>query len=189
MAALAVASEPPSRPPTGAPDRLRAMMDGHFDFVWRSLRRLGLLEHEADDGTQRVFLVVSRRLESIQPGSERAFLFRTAVRVASSVRRTIARRREVLCEQPPETAEVAPRSDELLEQRQARELLDEVLASLDMDLRAVFVLFELEELSLPEIAQMLGIPRGTASSRLRRAREAFSSELARRQARIQRGGR
>ena len=187
MSAAALAKDPAVTRSGTDPDRLRAMIDGHFDFIWRSLRGLGLLAHEADDATQRVFVVASRRLESIDPDSERAFLFRTAVRVASSVRRTIARRREVLCEQPPESEESAPASDQLLDQRRARELLDQVLASLDLDVRTVFMLFELEELSLPEIAALLGIPRGTAASRLRRAREEFSAELARWKARNRRG--
>jgi len=167
--------------------RLRTMLDEHFDFVWRSLRRLGLAAHAADDGTQQVFVVASRRLGDIAPGCERAFLFRTAMRVACSERRTVARRREVLCE-PPDAGDGAARPDELLDQRRARELLEQVLASLPLDLRTVLVLFEFEELSIDEIAETLGIPRGTAASRLRRAREEFSDAIARWKARPMRGG-
>jgi RNA polymerase sigma-70 factor, ECF subfamily len=169
-------------------DRLRAMFEGHFDFVWRSLRRLGLPEDVADDATQRVFVVASRRLADIEPGRERAFLFRTALRVACSERRAIGRRREVLCDEAPETGESAAQPDELLDQRRARELLDRVLQSLALDLRTVLVLFEFEGLSIDEIAETLGIPRGTAASRLRRAREEFSSALSRWLARRDRGG-
>jgi len=189
MSAAAVANDPTVAASASDQGRLRAMIDAHSDFVWRALRGLGLLPHEADDATQRVFVVASERIDSIEMGCERAFLFQTAVRVASHARRAVARRREVLCEHPPEGDEGAPGSDELLEQRRARQLLDEVLASLELDLRTVFMLFELEELSIPEIAEMLGIPRGTVSSRLRRAREEFSAELARRKARSRRGER
>ncbi len=170
------------------PERLRALFEAHFDFVWRSLRRLGLPEHVADDASQRVFVVAGRRLADIEPGRERAFLFRTALRVACSERRTIGRRREVLCDEPPETGESAAQPDELLDQRRARELLDRVLQSLPLDRRTVLVLFEFEGLSLDEIAESLGIPRGTAASRLRRAREEFSDALSRWQARRGRGG-
>jgi RNA polymerase sigma-70 factor (ECF subfamily) len=61
--------------------------------------------------------------------------------------------------------------------------LDEVLDALPMDLRAPFVLFELEELSTAEIAAMLSVPAGTVASRLRRAREEFRAIVARVRAR------
>ncbi len=186
--ALACPAEDGGEDVSGA-DRLRALFEQHFDFVWRSLRRLGLPEHVADDASQRVFVVASRRLADIEPGRERAFLFRTALRVACSERRTIGRRREVLCEEAPETGDSAARPDELLDQRRARELLDQVLQSLPIDLRTVLVLFEFEGLSIDEIAETLGIPRGTAASRLRRAREEFSEVLSRCMARRERGGR
>lgn len=188
MQVAVLAPEPERADVASAEVRLRAMLDEHFDFVWRSLRRLGLAAHLADDATQRVFMVASRRLADIEPGCERAFLFRTAVRVACSERRTLARRREVLCEDPEPGGVSAARPDELLDQRRARELLDRVLASLPIDLRTVLVLFEFEELSIDEIAATLGIPRGTAASRLRRAREEFSAALARWKARTVRGG-
>jgi RNA polymerase sigma-70 factor (ECF subfamily) len=159
--------------------RLRALIDDHFEFIWRSLRRLGLPEDLADDATQRVFVVANRRLSSIKPGSERAFLFHTAVRVACSERRAIARRREVFSDDPIEREDSTPPPDELLDQRRARALLEEVLASLDLDLRVVLVLFEFEGLTVAEIAETVEIPLGTAGSRLRRAREEFSAALKR----------
>jgi RNA polymerase sigma-70 factor (ECF subfamily) len=163
--------------------RLRAMVAEHLDFTWRSLRRLGLPADVADDATQRVFLVASRKLGCIEAGCERAFLFNTAVRVASAEKRTFARRREVLGGTPEaELRDAAPTADELVDRRRARALLEELLASLEMDLRAVFVLFELEGLTTAEIAGYLGIPKGTAASRLRRAREEFQAALKRRQA-------
>jgi RNA polymerase sigma-70 factor (ECF subfamily) len=182
MTASVVVHAPEGAPAGSDPGRLRAMLDEHFDFTWRALRRLGLPEHTADDAAQRVFLVASRRLASIQPGSERAFLFQTAVRVACSERRAVARRREILSDEPLE-GDSPPAPDELLDRRRARELLDEALAGLDLDLRIVLVLFELEELTVTEIAATVGIPRGTAASRLRRARAEFSAVLVRLRAR------
>lgn len=154
--------------------RLRGLVEGHFDFVWRSLRRLGVDAGDADDGAQQVFLVVSRKLDLIEPGAERAFLFGTAMRVASDARRSRRRRREVASDgEQAERADTAPLADETLDRQRARALLDEVLEALPMDLRAVFVLYELEELTVPEIAHLLELPAGTAASRLRRAREEF----------------
>src|SRR6516162_7479374 len=74
--------------------RLRALVVAHFDFIWRSLRRLGVPEAGVDDATQRVFCVALRRLEDIEPGRERAFLFHTAMNVATDARRALARSRE-----------------------------------------------------------------------------------------------
>jgi RNA polymerase sigma-70 factor (ECF subfamily) len=162
--------------------RLRSLVAEHFDFIWRSLRRLGLDADGADDGAQKVFMVAARRLSAIEEGSERSFLFGTAMRVASESRRAVARRREVF-ELDAEAPDPTPRADELLDEQRARETLDEVLGAMPLDLRAVFVLFELEELTAPEIAVMLGLPVGTASSRLRRARDEFHAVAKRLRAR------
>jgi len=166
----------------GEKDRLRAMVEEHFDFIWRALTRMGIPAAEVADGAQQVFLVASRRLPSIAEGSERSFLLGTALRVASDVRRTLGRRREVLVDEGDEGHEPAsavPLPDELAHQKRLRALLDGVLAAMPEDLRVVFVLFELEEMSSPEIAALLEIPVGTAASRLRRAREAFDRLVAR----------
>lgn len=156
--------------------KLRALQEEHFEFLWRSLRRLGVPEADVDDAVQQVFLVAARRV--IQPGAERAFLFSTALRVASHARRTLRRRRES-GDEIPEQTDMTPSAEELLDQRRARALLDEVLAELPIDLRAVFILFELEEMTVVEIATMMSIPTGTAASRLRRARELFHETVAR----------
>ncbi len=173
----------PAQGPAAA--RFRGMRDEHFEFVWRSVRRLGVPDADVDDAVQQVFIVASRRLEEITLGSERAFLFGTAMRVAKHARRTRRRRSEVPLEQEAEPghhaepAEPGPDAEELVAQRRARALLDEVLETLPLDVRAVFVLFELEEMRVPEIATLLGIPLGTAASRLRRGRELFQAGLAR----------
>jgi RNA polymerase sigma-70 factor (ECF subfamily) len=160
-------------------ERLTAMFTAHVDFVWRSLRRLGVEDAAVDDAAQEVFVVAQRKLRVIEPGKEKAFLFGTAVRVAADARRARGRRRET----PNETAAAtspdgrAP-TDELVEQKRARELLDRVIAALPDDARPVFVLYELEGMTMAEIAACLAIPPGTVASRLRRAREAFDVVIA-----------
>lgn len=163
--------------------RLRAILADHYDFIWRLLCRLGLSSDRAEDAAQRVFLVASGRLDQIKVGSERSFLFGTALRVASEARRDASWRRETLHAQPPETADPTPLADELIDRGRARALLDEILDGLEEDVRVVFVLFELEGLKTGEIAGLLGLPMGTVASRLRRARAEFQSTVTRLRAR------
>jgi RNA polymerase sigma-70 factor, ECF subfamily len=169
--------------------RLRAMFDGNLDFVWRCLRRFGLLKQEADDAAQQVFLVAARRMDSIEQGRERAFLFATAVRVASEARRARTRRAEVGEDQIEERSSAPPSPEELVDQKRKRELLDDVLASLPEELRVALVLFELEGMSFTDMAECLSLPRGTIASRVRRAREQFEMLAERRMSRgVRRGG-
>ena len=159
--------------------RLRAMVDDHFEAVWRALRRLGVSPMDMDDCAQQVFWVASRKLSAIEAGSERGFLVGTAVRVASDYRRARDRRREVPDDGSIEREDPGPQPDELAEQKRLRGLLDDVLSAMPSDEREVFVLFELEELSTQEISEILHIPAGTVASRLRRAREEFEKRAAR----------
>ncbi len=169
--------------------RFRALQEAHFELVWRSLRRLGVPEADVDDALQQVFLVASQRLDTITPGKERAFLFGTAMRVASHTRRTLSRRPEVLDDDSDAHVDRSASIEDAIDQRRARAMLDRVLDALPIDVRAVFVLFELEGMTIAEIASMLELPMGTAASRLRRGRELFSAEVAREQARTQRRSR
>jgi RNA polymerase sigma-70 factor (ECF subfamily) len=155
-------------------ERQTQMASLHYQFIWRLLRRMGVEEQGVDDAAQRVFVLASEKIARIAPGSERAFLFQTAVRVAMSIPRAHAQRREaMLGEQIEEITDPAPLPDATAEAVQLRRYLDELLAALPMDLRTVFILFEIEGLGSPEIASMLEIPVGTVASRLRRARDAF----------------
>jgi RNA polymerase sigma-70 factor (ECF subfamily) len=183
-------SEPPA--PTGRDDgsgaaraaRFRALVDANFDFIWRSLRGLGVPAHSVDDAAQHVFLVASQKLDTITPGSERSFLFGTASGVAANARRSRARSREVLDEAAlSRQADDGPDAEKAVEMSERRALLDRALASMPDDLREVFVLFVLEGIESPQIAQMLSLPRGTVASRLRRAREEFHAITRRLQAR------
>jgi len=166
------------------------MLRAHFRDVWRIVRRFGVPENSADDAAQEVFIIAARRLSDIAPGSERPFLFASAVRVAANARRALGARRE--CAEDDglsEGADPRPNAEALLDQKRLRLLLDRVLDELSDDLRVCFVLYELEGMSSPEIAELLGIPVGTVASRLRRAREAFELGAARLKARLlPRGG-
>jgi RNA polymerase sigma-70 factor (ECF subfamily) len=167
-----VAGATPSGPPT-----LRALFDQHFDFVWRSARRLGLTDAEADDAAQAVFIVAARKLEAILPDRERAFLFASTVRVVADVRKSASRRHEVSLD-----VDVADTDDDAgakLDQLRAKRSLEEIIAAMPMDLRTVFVLFELEALTMAQIAELLQVPPGTVASRLRRARDHLDGAMVR----------
>src|SRR4051812_25221702 len=166
--------------------RLAALAEANFSFIWRSLRRLGVPEPAVDDAAQQVFEVAARRLSDLQAGRERAFLFKTALLVATSARRDAARARsETAGAQLESLHDPAPSPEESAVMRERRLLLDRALEALDLGERTVFVLYEIEELSLSEIADLVAIPRGTAASRLRRARESFHAEVKRLRARLQ----
>jgi RNA polymerase sigma-70 factor (ECF subfamily) len=156
--------------------RLRRMVDDHLSFVARVLRNAGSPEAELDDDVQRTFISAANRLDDVRPGAEKSFLLQTALRVAAHARRTMARRREVPAENAPELPTLAD-PEALTDQKQARQMLDDVLATIEPPLRTVFVLFEVEEMSMSEIANILGIPLGTVASRLRRARLAFQQRV------------
>lgn len=152
---------------------LRTLFEQHYGSVWRLLRRFGVAPTELDDYTQEVFWIAARRLGDIEPGREKSFLYGVSIRVASNA----ARERKNVPRSIDEIAEPfdpRPTPEEQLNQRQTRELLDQVLSCLSLELRTVLVLFELEGLAVAEIAELEGVPLGTASSRLRRARQEFS---------------
>ncbi len=160
----------PAGPYLPARLRLERLFKDHHQTVWRTLRRRGLTPEVAADVTQQAFLIAAERLDDIALGSERAFLMATALRLAISSSR-LERRMELA-----DDMDVHPsRGRDPTDARTNIDLLDSILARIDPTLVEVFVLFELEEMSSPEIAKLLQIPVGTIASRLRRAREAFRS--------------
>jgi RNA polymerase sigma-70 factor (ECF subfamily) len=164
--------------------RMTALVATHHDFIWRLLRRLGVAEANVDDAVQQVFCVASRRLADIAAGSERSFLFGSALRVASDRRRSAALR-EQPSERLADTVDPRPSPEELVDAQRKRAVLDEILDALPVELRSVLVLFELEQMTKTEVAELLGVPVGTAVSRLRRAREEFKAAVQRRHARAE----
>ena len=160
----------------------RAMYEAQLDFVWRNLRRLGVNEAEVNDKTQEVFVIAHRRFGEFEERGHgpRAWLFQIAIRVASDARRHnrrhpvdadggIAQERESI---------PAPQADALDARRQLDQL-DRALNTIDVGRRAVLVLHEIEEMTAPEIARVLGIPLNTVYSRLRVGREELEDAMAR----------
>jgi RNA polymerase sigma-70 factor (ECF subfamily) len=152
----------------------------HAPFVQRSLRRFGLSESDADDLCQDVFLIVLAKIEDFeQRSSFRVWLYGIANRVALASRRRASAQRERPTEPLPEVAADGSPHHEL-EQREARRVLEEALWSLDEDKRAVFVLYELEQFTMNEVAEAVGCPLQTAYSRLHAAREKVDAVIQRR---------
>jgi RNA polymerase sigma-70 factor (ECF subfamily) len=152
------------------------VVEEHGPFVWRVLARLGIPSADVPDVCQEVFVTVCRRLSDfdVERASFRSWLYGICVRTASDHRRRLRARRE----QPMETLPEPPlpaTQDEELERRRARAFLEQVLDGLDEGKREVFVLYELEELPMADVAQAVGCPLQTAYSRLHAARKAVEA--------------
>lgn len=160
------------------PSALRHLVQEHYDFIWRLLARLNVSGSEVDDAAQQVFMVlVSREGLTIKPGSERAFLYGVALRVAKEFRR---KKQSRLNHVTPDAELLIDRSldvEAVAERSQAREKLDRILEQMPDNLKEAFILFELEDMSVPQIAELLSIPTGTVASRLRRARVLFQKAV------------
>ncbi len=157
----------------------------HYDFVWRTLRRMGVSERDVMDAGQKVFIIAHRRLELFDGRSTlKTWLCGIALRVASDYRRSAVTQREILVAETPAGASAEPEQLRRLEARERLVLLDAVLSELPVEQRTVFVLFELEELPGDEIAELLAVPEGTVRSRLRLARRAFSRIVAARSGKL-----
>lgn len=154
----------------------------HVDLLYRSARAFGVGPSAVDDVLQDVFVVVHRRLpEHDQRGSLRTWLLRILFNVVREHRRRFRR-------QPMAVAEVdVPASDASPEQRaelaQAGRLLLEILQTMDDDQRQVFVLAEIEQVPVTEIADAMGTNLNTVHSRLRLARRDYAAAVARLSAR------
>ena len=153
--------------------QLEEFVRRHIRFVWRLARHSGLSQADADDVTQKVMLTVMRHFDAIEPGRERAYLYRVTRNQALNAHRTRERRQEDVTEDVCLRASPQPQLDSLLERRRAHDELCRILGRLPEKLREVFVLFELEGWTQSEISGALGVAQGTVASRLRRARESF----------------
>ncbi len=150
----------------------------HYGFVWRVLRGLGLSRADADDAAQQVFMIAAKKYDSITKESSRSFVYGAALRVANNFRRGLRRRRESASNDYPELVEPEEHGPErAAELSHARALLHQLLAELPEKFRRVLILAELEQLEVPEIAALERLPVGTAASRLRAARQRFSTLL------------
>jgi len=170
-------SEGGARLPTSV---LRRLVQDHYDFIWRLLARLSVSTSEIDDAAQQVFMVlVVREGLQIKPGSERAFLYGVALRVAKEFRRKAQSSQYHVSPDPERLVDGAPDLEVMAARSQARRQLDRILERMAETLKEAFILFELEDMTVPEIADLLAIPTGTVASRLRRARAFFQAEVAR----------
>ena len=157
-----------------------AFYEAHFDFVWRSLRRLGVPPSGLDDAAQEVFFVAFRRASAFEGRSTRkTWLFGIAWNVARRVARGPARREEPLADVVAGGAS----QEESASRAEAVRALYEILDGLEPDKRAVFVMAELEEMTAPDIAEIAAVPLNPVYSRLRAARSDFDTALRRRRAR------
>ncbi|HEX2880005.1 MAG TPA: sigma-70 family RNA polymerase sigma factor, partial [Polyangiaceae bacterium] len=157
----------------------------HVRFIWRTLRRLGVPNEDCDDAVQDVFVVVHRRLPAFQPDAPiKHWLYRITSHIARDHRRSGRRK------SPREHGLIPVQDDEIADPRQespsqsaersaAARLIRSLLDELEESRREVFILAELEQMTAPEIAQLLEVPLNTVYSRLRRARLDFQEALER----------
>lgn len=161
------------------PLTLKEIYESEFRFVWRNLARLGVRESEIPDVAQEVFLVVHRRLPEFDHKCKiSTWLYRICFNVASDRRRRAHLRYEI----PVEDCDLERSAAAECTQSDALALFDRFTATMELEQRAVFVLFEVEGFNGPEIAEMLDCPLPTVYSRLRLARAAFARAANRHQA-------
>jgi RNA polymerase sigma-70 factor (ECF subfamily) len=161
------------------PSDFRRIFEEHFGYVWRALGRLGVGERDLEDLTHDVFLQVYRRFSEFDPRRPlRPWLFGFAFRLALAHRR-LARNRLEQLGHDSDPVDPAPSAIERLIQLEMFELAQAALETLELGRRAVFILHELDEVPMPEIARALGLPLNTAYSRLRLARKQFAASVQR----------
>jgi RNA polymerase sigma-70 factor, ECF subfamily len=164
--------------------------EAHAPFVYASLQRLGVRPDDLEDLLHEVFVVVQKRVHTFDRSSKpTTWLFGICMRVASAYRRRGFRRNELAVAEPPEQTDAAPTPEQDLATAESRRRLEELLDELDLEKRAVFVMFEIDEMPCEEIATIIGVPIGTVYSRLHAARKSFQHALARMHARDARGAR
>lgn len=165
-----------------SPAEFDAIYRANVDFVWRSLRRLGVRDAALDDATQEVFLVVHRRFSDFRPGTSiKAWLFAIAQRTASDQRRWVRRKGNLA----PLHEDMPASSQSPLDQAITRQATDRVLSfldELDEPRRVAFILSDLEQMTAPEIGAALGVNVNTIYYRVASARKAFVAFLERQHA-------
>jgi len=151
----------------------RALYDAHFDLVYRTCRRLGLPDADAEDAAQETFIVAARKLDRFSEGKLSTWLYRIAANLVSARhrRRRVREALTALWRRPEEP--VAPSAERSYEAREAARRVGEILATMAPKKREVFALFELEGLTGEEIAERVGCKVETVWTRLWHARRDF----------------
>jgi RNA polymerase sigma factor (sigma-70 family) len=153
--------------------RYNQVVEDNLNAVWRVARRAGVHPNHLDDVLQEVFLIVARKLHSIEPRAERAFVAAVTLRVAANFNRSLQRKPEDPVEWLDELPAMSRVPFEPLERHQGLQLLQQALGLMTEAQREVFILSELEQHTAPEIAVQLGVDEACVVSRLRRSREVF----------------
>ncbi|HSS37864.1 MAG TPA: sigma-70 family RNA polymerase sigma factor [Polyangia bacterium] len=185
--------ETPAAPAEAARPTFAELFESHFAFVWRTAHRLGAPEFSLDDIVQETFVVAYRRQREFEGrSSTKTWLYGIVFNLVRSHRRHLGTSphgvpRPEQRTDPDLLADGRDGPHEWAAKREAARFVDEFLAVLSDEQRDVFVLAELEELTAPEVAIVLGVPLNTVYSRLRLARVEFSKAVARRRARSERG--
>ncbi|MCA9625893.1 MAG: sigma-70 family RNA polymerase sigma factor [Myxococcales bacterium] len=188
MLALELTMQSPAPPPALAHAEeleFEAVYAKYFNFVWRSLLRLGVRDAAAEDLAQEVFFIVHQRLHLYEGRSTlKTWIFGVVLGVVRNHRRAMARRKtKHALATPAQTLGTVEDPDDALRAREAREILYALLDELDESRREVFVMAELEQIPVVEIAEALAENVNTVYSRLRQARIAFQKAAARHRAR------
>ena len=160
--------------------RFVALYRQHFAYVYQAARRLGGRTRDLEDLVHDVFVVVHRKADTLDwSRSLKPYLYGVVFRIVSDYRKRAAYLREAPVD--PQASQVAAASDPAgeAERRQAQALVMRGLDALPMDQRAVFVMHELDDLTIPEIAAALGVGQNTLYSRLRLARGRFAKAIRR----------
>ena len=167
---MRIDTEANSSPKAASAAEVSRIVREHGVFVWRTLHRLGIRDADVDDACQEVFVVVSRKLADYEPqASFKSWLYGICIRVAAAHRRKASVRREIPTDAPDEgRTEYGP--DAMMQTREELAMLDRALQTLDDEKREVFVLYEIEQLEMKEVAQILDCPLQTAYSRHSAAR-------------------
>jgi RNA polymerase sigma-70 factor (ECF subfamily) len=179
-ALAAPASGPAAAGPAASMTEFRAVYDAHFAFVWRTLQRFGVPERDLADASQEVFVVVYRKLGSFEGRSKlTTWLFSICFHVGRTRSRRAHLHHEVLDDSYARASSPEQDVERGLEQRRDLDRLQSILSAMDLDHRAVFCLYELEDLTGEQIAEMLSLPLGTVYSRLRKARAIVEHNMGR----------
>jgi RNA polymerase sigma-70 factor (ECF subfamily) len=155
----------------------RQVFDEHAAYVFRVLRYLGVREADLQDVCQEVFITVHRKIDSFEGRSSvRTWLYRISQRAASDYRRRAYVRREVVTDLGSDHPG-PPEHDDAAKRLEARSTLGFVLDRLDEAKRDVFVLYEIEGLTMREVCEILDCPLQTAYSRLHAARKVLTEAV------------